>query len=184
MVFDISNRTRAVWVGVLIIVAYSMLTYSFTGNKILGLITDVLSGLAVIGIPILMFPIFNSDENKRLNFAYLTSRLIEGVLMIVGGVLILVPSLEGYRNSIYESVHVYFFMAGALFFYILLYRAQVVPKFISIWGILATIALFAVTMINLFGADLAVLNVLILPIVLNEVFLAGWLIGKGFNART
>ena len=65
---SISNKQRASIVGVLILVAYSMLTYSITKNITLGVITDILSGLSVIGIPLLMFPIFNSDENKRMNY--------------------------------------------------------------------------------------------------------------------
>ena len=91
MNFTISEKHRAIAVGVLILVAYSMLTYTITNNKILGVITDIISGLAVIGIPLLMFPIFNTIENKRMNYAYLISRFIEGILMITGGIFILNP---------------------------------------------------------------------------------------------
>ena len=180
----ISNRHRASLVGVLIIVAYSMLTYSITKNITLGIITDILSGLAVICIPLLLFPIFNADENKRLNYAYLVARVIEGILMIIGGIIILTPSLENYREIIYTDIHIYFFISGALFFYILLYRTQAIPKFISVWGILATLILFIVTIIKLFGFDLPILNVLLIPMILNELFLAIWLIIKGFNFET
>lgn len=88
---NISDRYRAIIVGVLILVAYSMLTYTITNNITLGLITDIISGIAVIGIPILMFPIFNSRENKMINYGYLISRFIEGLLMIIGGFLIYIP---------------------------------------------------------------------------------------------
>ena len=178
---SISNRRRASLVGVLILAAYSMLTYSITKNITFGVITDIASGLAVIGIPLLMFPIFNADENKRMNYAYLVSRFIEGILMIIGGIIILNPSLESYREIIYRDIHIYFFISGALFFYILFYRTQVIPKFISVWGILATLMLFIVTIIKLFGFDLPILQVLLIPIILNELFLAVWLMIKGFN---
>ena len=177
----ISNKQRASLVGVLILLAYSMLTYTITNNITLGVITDIISGLAVIGIPILLFPIFNTKENKRVNYAYLVSRFIEGILMIIGGIIILNPSLESYREIIYSDIHIYFFISGALFFYILFYRTRVIPRFISIWGILATIILFTVTIIKLFGVDLPILNALVLPMILNELFLAFWLIIKGFN---
>jgi len=180
----ISNRHRASLVGVLIIVAYSMLTYSITKNIALGIITDILSGLAVIVIPLLLFPIFNTDEHKRLNFAYLASRFIEGVLMIIGGIIILNPELESYREMMYKTIQLYFFIAGALFFYILLYRTLIVPKFISVWGFFATIILFTVTIIKLFGLNFSILNALLIPMILNELFLAIWLIIKGFNFKT
>ena len=66
---SISNRRRASLTGVLILLAYSMLTYTITNNITLGVITDIISGLAVIGIPILLFPIFNTDENKGMNYS-------------------------------------------------------------------------------------------------------------------
>ena len=184
MMISISNRRRASLVGVLILLAYSMLTYTITNNVTLGVITDILSGLAVIGIPLLLFPLFNTKRNKKINYAYLMSRFIEGVLMIIGGIFILNPSLESYREIIYSDIHIYFFISGALFFYILLYRTQVIPRFISVWGIIATIILFIITIIKLFGVDLPVLNALVLPMILNELFLAFWLIIKGFNFET
>lgn len=181
MIISISYRRRASITGVLILLAYSMLTYTITESICLGVITDIISGLAVIGIPLLLFPIFNANENKRLNTAYLGSRFIEGILMLIGGVFILNPSLESYREIIYNDIHIYFFIVGALFFYILLYRTQVIPRFISIWGIIATITLFIITIIKLFGIDLPLLNALVLPMIINELFLALWLIIKGFN---
>ena len=176
---NITDKQRAGYVGVLILLAYSMLTYTITANKPLGVITDIASGLAVIGIPLLMWPIFR--PHKALNMAYMAARFAEGLLMIIGGVFILTPSLEPWRNSIYEHIHIYFFILGAVFFYALLYRTRAVPRFISVWGGLATLALLLVTVIKLFGVQYAPLDALVIPLVLNEVFLAGWLMVKGFS---
>ncbi len=181
MAMELSNKQRATFAGLLIIAAYTMLTYTITKNAPLGVATDILSGLAVIGIPLLMFPIFSRDETKTTNYLYMASRFIEGGLMIMGGVTILLPSLEGGREFIYERVHIYFFISGALFFYILLYQTQIVPRFISIWGLVATVLLLAVTIIQLFGVEYPVLMALVIPIVLNELFLAAWLMIKGFD---
>lgn len=101
--------------------------------------------------------------------------------MIIGGIILLSPSLKNYREIIYSDIQIYFFIFGALFFYILLYRTLIIPKFISIWGIIATLALFIVTIIKLFGIELEILNALVILIILNELFLAIWLIIKGFN---
>ena len=180
---SISHKLKAVIVGLLILVAYSMLTYSITKNITIGVITDIVSGIAVISIPILMFPFFNSKDNKRLNYAYLISRTIEGTLMIIGGIFILIPSLERYRELIYGNIHIYFFISGALFFYVLFYRTQIIPKFISIWGILATLILLIVTIIKLLGFDSSIFQILLLPIILNELFLALWLMIKGLNIK-
>ncbi len=179
---NISTKQRATYVGILILVAYSMLTYTITNNKILGVITDIISGMAVIGIPLLMFPLFKAANNKLLNYSYIISRFIEGILVIIGGIFILVPSLEPYRNSIYTNIQIYFFISGALFFYILFYMTQLIPRYISVWGLLATVLLFITTIIKLFGINSTILDALIIPIVLNEIFLAIWLILKPFKS--
>ena len=184
MNINISNKQRASFVGILILLAYSMLTYTITNNKLIGVLTDIISGLAVIGIPLLMFPVFNTTKNKTLNYAYLISRLFEGILMIIGGIFILNPSLEPFRESIYSNIHIYFFILGALFFYVLLFRTQVIPKFISIWGMTATLILLIITILRLFDINSTILDTLLAPMILNEIFLAIWLIIKGFNSKT
>lgn len=181
MHFSITNRQRAGIVGGLVLLAYSMLTYTITQNKPLGVATDILSGLAVIGIPVLLYPLFNGRGNKGLNLIYFAARFIEGMLMIVGGIFILSLRLEPYRNDIYEFVHIYFFIAGAVLFNMLLYRTLLVPRFISLWGGIGALGLGVHTVLNLFGINEPILGVLILPMVLNELFLAIWLIIKGFN---
>lgn len=181
---SLSNSTKAKIVGVLIILAYSMLTYDITKNIPFGITTDIISGISVIWIALLMFPIFNSPENKLINWTYLFSKVVEGVLMIIGGLLILSPALVENRSLIYGNIHIWFFIIGALSFYILLLRSQIVPKFLSIWGIVATSILLLVTLIKLFGISNVLLDALLIPMILNELFLAMWLIIKGFSRRS
>ena len=178
---NFSNRQRATWAGILILAAYSMLTYTVTKNIPLGLVTDIISGLAVIGIPILLYPYFNAKGNRTLNYAYLISRFFEGILMVIGGLIIVNPSLEPYRDIIYFDIHIYFFISGAMFLYILLYRTRIIPRFISVWGLLATVVLLIITIIRLFEVKSPILDALLMPMILNELFMAFWLIIKGFN---
>lgn len=183
MIKNLLNKRKAIIVGILILAAYSMLTYDITKNITWGVITDFISGLSVIGISVLMFSLFNSSENKMMNLLYLSCKGIEGILMIAGGGLLLFPELVKYRNYIYQNIHIYFFIFGALFFYILLFRTVVVPKFISVWGIIATVTLLIITLVKLFEIKIALLDILLLPMILNEIFLASWLIIKGFNKQ-
>lgn len=176
-----TGKSRARWVGALILVAYSMLTYDATHIVSIGVITDSVSGLAVIGIAVLMYPIFSRTDHTLLNRLYLGSRIAEGALMVIGGFLLLSPEGEGYRAFIYNNIHILFFIAGALFFYMLLYASGIIPRFISIWGIVATALLAALSLVQAAGIDPGVFQVLLLPIITNEVFLAFWLMIKGFK---
>ena len=49
------------------------------------MVADIISGLSVIGIAVLMFPLFRGSD-RPLPPAYLVLKFIEGVLMIVAGI--------------------------------------------------------------------------------------------------
>jgi hypothetical protein len=83
-----SDRKTAIIVGILILLAYSLLGSDNPDAKILGMFLEVISGLAVIVIAILMYPLFR-PYNKKVSFWYIVFRGIEGGLMIIAGILFL-----------------------------------------------------------------------------------------------
>ena len=175
-----SNRKTAIIVGVLILLAYSLLGSDNPDAKILGMFLEAISGLAVIVIAILMFPLFR-PYNKKVSFWYVVFRGIEGGLMIIAGVLLLSDSnlLLKIRDGIWLG-HGYIFAVAALVFYYLLYQSKLVPRWISVWGVIAAILLILVNLGEVTGIIPASM-ILYLPVILNEIVLAIWLIVKGFN---
>jgi hypothetical protein len=73
-----------------------------------------------------------------------------------------------------------FFSLGALLFYYLLYQSKLVPRFISVWGLIGVALILTWNLLDLFGISAGM--ILALPIILNEIFLAIWLIVKGFDS--
>ena len=77
------------------------------------------------------------------------------------------------------------FCLGALMLYYMFYRSNLIPRWISVFGFIA-IALHLVTIILvLFGlqSTLSMENTMMnLPILVQEMVMAVWLIAKGFNA--
>ena len=65
-----TNRKTAIIVGVLILLAYSLLGSDSPDAKVLGMFLEVISGLAVIGIAVLMYPLFK-PYNKKASFWYI-----------------------------------------------------------------------------------------------------------------
>ena len=175
-----SHRKTAIIVGVLILVAYSLLGSNNPEAKVLGMFLEVISGLAVITIAILMFPLFK-PYNKTVSLWYLVFRGVEGGLMIIAGILFLShsPLLLGIRDGIY-AVHGYIFGVAALIFYYLLYQSNLVPHWLSVWGFIAAILLILANLLEATGLA-SELMILYLPIILNELVLAIWLMVKGFN---
>jgi hypothetical protein len=77
------------------------------------------------------------------------------------------------------------FCLGALMFYVVLYRSRLVPRWISGWGLAAVVPYLAAEFLALFAlldstSSSAVL--LFLPMAVQEMVLAVWLIAKGFNS--
>jgi len=174
------NRATAIAVGILILVAYSILGTNNPGAKTLSMLLEVISGHAVIGIAVLMFPLLR-PYGKKLALLYLTLKSVEGILMIIAGVFFFIhtPLLLALRDTIY-LVHGYIFAVPALIFYYLLYQSKLIPKWLSIWGIVASALLILVNVLEMINM-IPQLEILYLPIVLNELVLAMWLIIKGFN---
>jgi hypothetical protein len=72
------------------------------------------------------------------------------------------------------------FIAGALLFYLLLFRTRLVPRFLSVWGLIASVMLLVITGLGLAGIKSPILDALLMPMIGNEVVLAIWLMVKGF----
>ena len=68
---------------------------------------------------------------------------------------------------------------GALILNYLLYQSELVPRWLSVWGLVGGALMLAMGVLRLFGRPVMLLA---LPIILNEMVLAVWLIVVGFNS--
>jgi len=177
------NRKTAVIVGVLILIAYCVLGALVVESPVIKMFFEILSGTASIGVAILLFPIFKS-YNKKLTIGYTFFKLLEGGTYVVIALLLFSQIITTGPYLLIHKYHVYIFGIAFLMLSLLLYQSKLVPKFISAWGIIGS----AIMLVSVF-LNMAVLSSNIsmvishLPVVLNEVFLAIWLIVKGFNAK-
>jgi hypothetical protein len=141
---------------------------------------EVFAGLSVVAIAVLMFP-YLRPYGQRSSLAYLLLKGLEGGLMIIAGGLYFLHSKEllAVRDNIY-MVHGYIFALPALLFYALLYKSKLLPRWLSLWGVIAALILIVVNALEVLGV-IPMIEILYLPIVLNELVLALWLIFKGFD---
>ncbi len=72
------------------------------------------------------------------------------------------------------------FSLTALILNYLLYQSKLVPRWISGWGLIGAILLLVAGMLEIFGFNPT--EILSLPIALQEMVFAVWLIVKGFNS--
>jgi len=172
---------------------------------ILGCLLVLLSAFACAGIAIGLYPILKK-QHEALAMGSVGFRVIESMLYIVGVVNVLsllTLSQEfvktGASNaSIFQisatsllaiktwagQLGVVAFTVGALMYYYALYQSKLVPRWLSGWGILAAASSLAAALLTISGQIIPFSTVFILlqlPIGLQELVLAVWLIVKGFN---
>ena len=70
------------------------------------------------------------------------------------------------------------FSLGALMIYWIFYRTKLIPLWLSVWGLIGGLLYLISPMVGLFGLDW---GFLMLPLALQEMVLALWLIIKGFD---
>jgi Domain of unknown function (DUF4386) len=84
------------------------------------------------------------------------------------------------------SVGVFAFYTGATLYHLVFYRSQLIPRWLSVWGLVGTVLglvaglLVLFRSIDMLSGPQVVLN---LPIAVQEMVLAVWLIVKGFSPK-
>ena len=157
-------------------------------------------GLALAMVPVMMFPILKR-QNEALAVGYVVFRgALETALYIAGALswLLLIIVARQYSGSSHSAdsqvsilgnlllkagdpitaVRDTVFSLGALTFFYLLYKAKLIPRWLSGWGIVGTVGYLAAGVIAVFSTEQVVM---LLPLALQEMVMAVWLIAKGFN---
>lgn len=183
MLENVSNKKRSILVGILILVAYGVLANLITSSATIIMVADVISGLAVIGISVLVYPLLKSN-NKVSSMVYLILRIAEGALMIIAGIIYLSPEMQYLRPIIYSQIHIYTFLISGFIFYILLIKESLIPNYISIWGIAGLTTLSVSTLLKFLNIEISLINNMLILIISNEVYLAVWLFVKEFRVTT
>lgn len=158
------------------------------------------------GIAIALYPMLR-HYGRAMAFGAAAARVVEGVLILAGTLSLLAlltlaqeSASSGWTDnaSTAASVQVLLavrewrsgfmillpFLLGAGMYYYLMYRSTVVPRWLSGWGLLAVALSFVATLSAGFTQEFgfSTLNTALnVPIGLQEVVLAVWLIAKGFN---
>ncbi len=175
-------------------------------QMVTGMLFVLIMAAAVVGVPFMMFPIFKK-HNETLALGYVGARIIEGVGYIIVVIILLsllTLSQEFVKAGAPDASYfqglgtlllagrewaglvgiTFVFSLGALMFYYLWYRSKLIPRFISVWGLIGATLTLASVPLGMFahGRFPTISFALEMPLAVNEMFLAVWLIVKGFNS--
>lgn len=172
-----------------------------------GMLIEFSCVLAIPLIAVFAFPVLKK-HSLVLALSYVFFRFFEAVLFILVDInkLALINVSQGYLaadpagaaffqnmgailqgwNQWGWSFYIIVFAIGALVVYTGLYRSRLVPRFISVWGLIAGVLILVNGVFPMLEVDISSLGTVIellvvLPIAVQEMVLAVWLIVKGFN---
>jgi len=174
------------------------------GRVTAGALLELVAAGACAGIAIAMYPVLKS-WGSGLALGSVVFRTMEALMygVAVVGLLCVLALSHGYpqagpadRASAQAGadalldmreqaalVGVLAFGLGALMYYSVFYRSRLIPRWLSGWGILAVVLLIVVWMVALFTHHpMTTYTVLLLPIAVQEMVLAVWLIVRGFSS--
>ncbi len=170
---------------------------SQNGNKVTGsVVLGIFSGILSIVIAILLLPIFKK-YNTRLAYLYVVLCTVNFIAIMIDNVSVLSmlevsrefiekgnsDVLSAMGNYVYEKhnwTHYLYLLVSCFPVFILYYTlflTKLVPRIISIFGIIAVLLMFVEEFSYFFGQSISV-N-LLLPMALIQLILPLWLIYKG-----
>lgn len=170
-----------------------------------GALLVLVMGLSLAFVPVVLFPVLRR-LNELLAMGYLIIRgAVETACYVILAIawLLLAPLAETMRagpgtaspagvrlgtlvidfdgaSAILSLV----FRLGAALFYIILYQSRIVPRWISLLGLVGVPLYVASYLLALYGAiagNSTEQNLLQLPIFVQEMVLAVWMIARGFR---
>jgi len=172
---------------------------------IIGGLFELIMAVACAGIAIWLYPVLKK-HNHALALGSVSFRIIEAALYFVAvtGLLSLLTlsqefvkvgapvasNFQALGTSLLAvrdwagQLGMIAFILGALMYYYIFYQSKLIPRWLSGWGLIGVPFWLAVSLLIMFGsltASSVLATFLYLPIAVNEMVLAVWLIVKGFN---
>lgn len=167
-----------------------------------GVLFELINGIAYLGIAVLLYPIFKKFS-ESLALLYLGFRIIEFTMQMISDMspLLLITASQGFTETFIQDTSSFqalgsvllamrfwanqmvflTYSLGALIFYYSAYHLKLIPRFLSIWGLIGAPLVIVNILLDSFNISLGVDLGLIMG--LNEIVLGIWLVAKGFKTR-
>jgi hypothetical protein len=162
----------------------------------------LLMGISLVAMTVFLYPIFRKDSKELAMGMLLFRGALEGTYYFVStmGFLTLVllgneyvataadsTALQAIGNVLYQfqtilgSVGTIVFLIGATCLYISFYRTKLIPRWLSVWGLIGVVPYMAYALLHFFHIDNDVVFYLQMVLAPQEMVMALWLIIKGFD---
>jgi hypothetical protein len=159
-------------------------------------------GISLVAMTVFLYPIFRKDSQELALGMLLFRGALEGTSYFIQtiGFLILtvfgseyvtnganLASLQSMGNIVYQfqdlisPVGTIVFLIGATCLYISFYRTRLIPRWLTIWGLIGVIPYLANALLHFFHIDSGMSMYFEIPLGIQELAMGTWLVIKGFN---
>jgi len=165
-----------------------------------GAFLTLMMGISLSAMTVFLYPIFRKDSEELAVGMLLFRGAFEGTCYLAStlGLLTIIAlsneyaasgaalaALQSMGNVLYQFMNIdvttFMFVIGTTCLYISFYRTRLIPRWLSIWGLIAVVPYLAFGLLHFFhletGFDLY-LQAVMFP---QEIVMGLWLVIKGFN---
>ncbi|HEX7556585.1 MAG TPA: DUF4386 domain-containing protein [Leptolinea sp.] len=167
-----------------------------------GAFFTLMMGISLVAMTVFLYPIFRKDSKELSMGMVLFRGALEGTgyLVSVLGILTLVALgneyiasgadstvLQSMGNVLYKfqdllaPVNSIVFLIGTTCLYLSFYRTRLIPRWLSVWGLIAVVPYMVYALLHFFHMDTGYGLYLQMVMAPQELVMAVWLIVKGFN---
>ena len=163
---------------------------------------SLMMGMSLTAMTVFLYPIFRKDSEELAMGMLLFRGALEASFYMVTtlGLLAIIAlgnayaatgaasaALQSMDNVLYQfqdlaaPVGTIIFVIGATCLYISFYRTRLIPRWLTIWGLIGLVLYLAYALLNFFHIDSGIDDYLQMVTFFQELVMGAWLVIKGFN---
>lgn len=167
-----------------------------------GALLTLLMGISLMAMTVFLYPILRKDSEELALGMLLFRGALEGTAYLISTLAILTmvalgneyvasgassAALQSIGQVLYQFMDVsgavggIVFLIGATFLYISFYRTRLIPRWLTIWGLVGVVCSLAAALSHFFHVDTGYAVYLEMVIMPQELVMGLWLIVKGFD---
>jgi len=162
----------------------------------------LMMAISLVAMTVFLYPIFRKDSEELAlgmvlfrgaleGIGYLVSTLGFLALVVLGNEYIATGAgstvLQSMGNVLYQfqdrlaPINSIIFLIGTTCLYLSFYRTRLIPRWLSVWGLIGVVPYMAYALLHFFHMDTGYGFYLQMVMAPQEMVMAVWLIVKGFN---
>lgn len=167
-----------------------------------GAFFTLMMGISLVAMTVFLYPIFRKDSEELALGMVLFRGALEGTWYFVTtiGLLTLIAlgneyvaagadsaALQAMGNVLYQfqdftgPVGTFIFLIGATCLYVSFYRTRLIPRWLTVWGLIGVVPYLAYGLLHFFHLDTGYGFWLQMVLAPQELVMGAWLVIAGFN---